>query len=153
MLNIASCIALVPALQIHLLDATSEKQMVQRMGRHNLEFCMMVIEELKSVYFGAEILSRMFTKAKNWILYRTFAPATAPREHMPQSSRDSTIGSIPEPPNDARQDDVEIFDAFVTMLSPFAPLSAGGPFDNDEYVLSIVLDPLVSRLPMTISAR
>ncbi|KAI2920376.1 transcriptional regulator family: Fungal Specific TF [Aspergillus niger] len=73
------CIALVPALQIHLLDATSEKQMVQRMGRHNLEFCMMVIEELKSVYFGAEILSRMFTKAKNWIYYRTFAPATAPR--------------------------------------------------------------------------
>ncbi|QRD87264.1 fungal-specific transcription factor [Aspergillus flavus] len=126
------CIALVPALQIHLLDATSEKQMVQRMGRHNLEFCMMVIEELKSVYFGAEILSRMFSKAKNWILYRTVAPATAPREHMPQSSRDSTIGSIPEPPNDARQDDVEIFDAFVTMLSPFAPLSAGGPFDNDE---------------------
>ncbi|KAI7977559.1 hypothetical protein EIK77_000509 [Talaromyces pinophilus] len=132
MLNIASCIALVPALQIHLLDATSQKQMVQRMGRHNLEFCMMIIEELKSVYFGAEILARMFTKAKNWINHRTFAPATAPRGYMLQSSSDSTIGSIPDLPNNARQNDVEILDAFATMLSPFGPVSAGGSFDDDE---------------------
>ncbi|PCG89844.1 Transcription factor [Penicillium occitanis (nom. inval.)] len=126
------CIALVPALQIHLLDATSQKQMVQRMGRHNLEFCMMIIEELKSVYFGAEILARMFTKAKNWINHRTFAPATAPRGYMLQSSSDSTIGSIPDLPNNARQNDVEILDAFATMLSPFGPVSAGGSFDDDE---------------------
>ncbi|KAF3395266.1 hypothetical protein DPV78_009079 [Talaromyces pinophilus] len=126
------CIALVPALQIHLLDATSQKQMVQRMGRHNLEFCMMIIEELKSVYFGAEILARMFTKAKNWINHRTFAPATAPREYMLQSSSDSTIGSIPDLPNNARQNDVEILDAFATMLSPFGPVSAGGSFDDDD---------------------
>ncbi|KAL4894187.1 fungal-specific transcription factor domain-containing protein [Aspergillus ambiguus] len=125
------CIALVPALQIHLLDATSPKQMVQRMGRHNLEFCMMVIEELKSVYFGAEILSRMFTKAKNRIYYRTSAPATAPRDYIPQSSHDSTIGSITELPDATRQDNAEIFDAFATMLSPFAPVSAGGTFDNE----------------------
>lgn len=134
MLNIASCIALVPALQIHLLDTTSEKQLVQRMGRHNLEFCMMVIEEPKTVCFGAEILSRMFTKAKCRIYNQTLAPATAPRENAPESSRDSTIGSIPEVAEDARQDDVEIFDAFSTILSPFAPVTAGGFFDNDEYV-------------------
>ncbi|GLA72663.1 hypothetical protein AtubIFM55763_003545 [Aspergillus tubingensis] len=128
------CIALVPTLQIHLLDATSEKQMVRRMGRHNLEFCMMVIEELKSVYFGAEILSRMFTKARDWILYRMSVPATAPRECTPQSSRDSAVGSLPVLPDDACQDDAGIFDAFATMLSPFASVSAGGLFNNDEYV-------------------
>ncbi|KAE8409166.1 fungal-specific transcription factor domain-containing protein [Aspergillus pseudonomiae] len=144
------CIALVPALQIHLLDATSEKQMVQRMGRHNLEFCMMVIEELKSVYFGAEILARMFTKAKNWINYRTLAPATDPRDYMLQSSSDSTIAPIPELPNNARQNDVEILEAFATMLSPFAPVSAGGSFDNDElldFESAITLEQLMFPVP------
>lgn len=134
MLSIASCIALVPALQIHLLDTTSEKQLVQRMGRHNLEFCMMVIEELKTVYFGAEILFRMFTNAKSQIYNQTLAPATVPRGGAPDTSLGSAIGSTPDVPADARQDDVEIFDVFSTMLSPFAPLTASGLFDNDGYV-------------------
>ncbi|KAL4754936.1 hypothetical protein BDW72DRAFT_200337 [Aspergillus terricola var. indicus] len=128
------CIALVPALQIHLFDATSKKQLVQRMGRHNLEFCMVIIEELKSVYFGAEILSRMFTKAKSRIYNKTFVPATAPRDYVPQSSRDSTIGSIPNAADDAHQDDAEIFDAFSAMLGPFPPVTTDGFFFNDEYV-------------------
>ncbi|PGH11780.1 hypothetical protein AJ79_04681 [Helicocarpus griseus UAMH5409] len=127
------CIALVPTLQIHLLDATSGKQLVQRMGRHNLEFCMMIVEELRTVYFGAELLSRMFTKAKSRIYNQTLAPATVPRENVPESSRDSTIG-----PNldvaDTRRDDVGMFDAFSNILSPFGPVTAGGFFDNDEYV-------------------
>ncbi|CAI7635463.1 Transcription factor [Penicillium manginii] len=125
------CIALVPALQIHLLDTTSEKQLVQRMGRHNLEFCMMVIEELKTVYFGAEILFRMFTNAKSQIYNQTLAPATVPRGDAPDTSLGSAIGSTTDVPANARQDDVEIFDVFSTMLSPFAPLTASGLFDND----------------------
>ncbi|GAT22375.1 fungal specific transcription factor [Aspergillus luchuensis] len=142
------CIALVPTLQIHLLDATSEKQMVQRMGRHNLEFCMMVIEELKSVYFGAELLSRMFTKARDWILYRKSVPATAPREYTPQSSRDFAVGSLPVLPDDACQDDAGIFDAFATMLSPFASVSAGGLFNNDDSATRAILTwPRISRRP------
>ncbi|KAJ5158890.1 Transcription factor [Penicillium coprophilum] len=124
------CIALVPTLQIHLLDTTSEKQLVQRMGRHNLKFCMMVIEELKSVYFGAEILSRMFTKAESQIYNQTLAAAPVPRGHAPDTSLGSTIGS-PDVPAGAHQDDVEVFDVFSTMLSPFAPVTAGGLFDND----------------------
>ncbi|GFF54257.1 transcription factor [Aspergillus udagawae] len=125
------CIALVPTLQIHLLDTTSEKQLVQHMGRHNLEFCMIVIEELKPVYFGAEILSRMF-KAKRRIYNQTLASTTAPRENAPESSRDSTIGSVPDVVEDALQDYVEIFDAFSTIWSPFAPVTAGGFLDNDQ---------------------
>ncbi|KAL4985589.1 fungal-specific transcription factor domain-containing protein [Aspergillus falconensis] len=128
------CIALVPALQIHLLDTTSEKQLVQRMGCHNLEFCMLVIEELKSVYFGAEILSRMFTRAKRRINDRMSAPATASKDHVPQSPRDSMINSIPDVGDDACQVDTEMFDAFSTILSPFAPVTTGGFFFNDEYV-------------------
>ncbi|GKZ48713.1 hypothetical protein AbraIFM66951_000797 [Aspergillus brasiliensis] len=128
------CIALVPTLQVHLLDATSEKQMVQRIGRHSLELCMMVIEELKSVYFGAEILSRMFTKAKSRIYNRTFAPATIPRDDVPQLSRHSAIGPVPGLPDEARQDDAELFDAISNILGPFDPVTASAFFDNDEYV-------------------
>ncbi|GAQ42257.1 fungal specific transcription factor [Aspergillus niger] len=105
------CIALVPTLQIHLLDATSKKQIVQRMGRHNLEFYMMVIKKLKSV---------------------ASVPATAPRECTPQSSRDAAVSSLPVLPDDACQDDAGIFNAFATMLSPFASVSAGGLFNNNE---------------------
>jgi hypothetical protein len=125
------CIALVPALQIHLLDTTSEKQLVQRMGRHNLEFCMMVIEELKSVYFGAEILSRMFTRAKSRIFNQTLAPPAAPTETVPESSHDSTVGSISEVMEDARYYDMGIYEAFSTILSPFASVPAGGLSNND----------------------
>ncbi|KAH8423433.1 uncharacterized protein LDX57_001194 [Aspergillus melleus] len=124
------CIALVPALQIHILDTTSERQLVQRMGRQNLEFCMMVIEELKPVYFGAEILSRMFTKAKSRIYSKTF-PSTTAVSDVPQSSRDSAIGSIPFVADDARQHDAEIFDAFSTLLGPSPPFTAGGIFFNE----------------------
>ncbi|EAA66195.1 hypothetical protein AN1077.2 [Aspergillus nidulans FGSC A4] len=129
------CIALVPTLQIHLLDATSDKQLLQRLGRHNLEFCMLIIEELKSVYFGAEILSRMFNKAKSRIYNKTFAPTTAPRDYVPQSSQsshDATIDSIPNVADGACQDDTEIFDAFSTILGAFPPVTADGFFFNDE---------------------
>ncbi|KAJ5517122.1 Transcription factor [Penicillium freii] len=125
------CIALVPTLQIHLLNTTSEKQLVQRIGRHNLKFCMIVIEELKSVYFGAEILSRIFTKAESQIYNQTLTTATVPRGHTPDTTLGSTIGSPPEVPADAHQDNIEVFDIFSTILSPFAPITAGGLFDNN----------------------
>ena len=132
--KIARCIALVPALQIHLLDTKSEKQLVQQMGRHNLEFCMMVIEELKTVYFGAEILSRMFTKAKSQIYNHTLAPDAISRGDALDTLLGSAIGPTLDMTDDVRHDDVEIFDVFSMMLSPFAPLTAGGLFDNDGYV-------------------
>ncbi|KAH8125663.1 fungal-specific transcription factor domain-containing protein [Trichoderma asperelloides] len=64
------CIAMVPAMQVHLLNSTSAKPLVQRMGHHNLEFCLIVAEELRRTYFGAEILYRMFSYARKQILDR-----------------------------------------------------------------------------------
>jgi hypothetical protein len=55
---------MVPAMQVHLLNSTSAKPLVQRMGHHNLEFCLIVTEELRRTYFGAEILYRMFSYAR-----------------------------------------------------------------------------------------
>ncbi|KAF2019969.1 hypothetical protein BU24DRAFT_130901 [Aaosphaeria arxii CBS 175.79] len=67
------CIALVPALQVHLLDYSSHKNMIHRMGSKHLEICMIVVEELKETFFGAEILYRMFSKAQKQILSRRIA--------------------------------------------------------------------------------
>ncbi|PKY05855.1 hypothetical protein P168DRAFT_310028 [Aspergillus campestris IBT 28561] len=61
------CIALVPTLQIHLLHSVSPRKLVQRLGCHQLDLCMMVVNELKVTFFGAEILSRLFTRARDTI--------------------------------------------------------------------------------------
>ena len=62
-----SCIALVPTLQVHLLHSVSPRKSVQYLGCHELDLCMMVVNELKVTYFGAEILYRLFTRARETI--------------------------------------------------------------------------------------
>lgn len=62
-----SCIALVPTLQVHFLHSVSSRKLVQRLGCHELDLCMMVVNELKVTYFGADILSRLFTRARETI--------------------------------------------------------------------------------------
>ncbi|EXL68135.1 hypothetical protein FOPG_15787 [Fusarium oxysporum f. sp. conglutinans race 2 54008] len=61
------CIALVPTLQIHLLHSVSPRKLVHRLGCHRLDLCMMVVQEIKVTYFGAEILYRLFTRAREVI--------------------------------------------------------------------------------------
>ncbi|PLN80281.1 fungal-specific transcription factor domain-domain-containing protein [Aspergillus taichungensis] len=68
------CIVLVPTLQIHLLHSVSPRKLVQRLGSHQLDLCMMVVNELKVTYFGAEILSRLFTRARETINSRRRGP-------------------------------------------------------------------------------
>ncbi|KAF4414861.1 fungal specific transcription factor [Fusarium acutatum] len=64
------CIALVPTLQIHLLHSVSPRKLVHRLGCHRLDLCMMVVQEIKVTYFGAEILYRLFTRAREVINLR-----------------------------------------------------------------------------------
>ncbi|TXC12391.1 hypothetical protein FocTR4_00017271 [Fusarium oxysporum f. sp. cubense] len=70
LLILDSCIALVPTLQIHLLHSMSPRKLVHRLGCHRLDLCMMVVQEIKVTYFGAEILSRLFTRAREVINVR-----------------------------------------------------------------------------------
>src|SRR5690349_2813067 len=65
-----SCIALVPTLQIHLLHSVSPRKLVHRLGCHQLDLCMMVVQEIKVTYFGAEILHQLFTRARDVINVR-----------------------------------------------------------------------------------
>lgn len=67
LLMLDSCIALVPTLQVHLLRSVSQRKLVHRLGCHQLDLCMMVVREIKVTYFGAEILHRLFTRARDVI--------------------------------------------------------------------------------------
>lgn len=130
------CIALVPTLQVHLIDSTSSKSLVQRMGCHNLELCMIVIEELRTIYFGAEILFRMFTKAQRQIRNQRLAPATTPG---------AASGMTTNAADDAYQENVEVFGAFPATWNPFASVSANGFFDNNE-LMNFESDFMLSQL-------
>ncbi|SCO26725.1 probable cutinase transcription factor 1 beta [Fusarium fujikuroi] len=72
------CIALVPTLQMHLLHSVSPRKLVHRLGCHRLDMCMMVIQEIKVTYFGAEILYRLFTRAREVISVRRRIQETPP---------------------------------------------------------------------------
>ena len=65
-----SCIALVPPMQIHLLNSTSGKPLIATLGQHALDVCMLVADELRKTYFGAELLHRLFHQAKRLLMNR-----------------------------------------------------------------------------------
>lgn len=73
-----SCIALVPTLQMHLLHSVSPRKFVHRLGCHRLDMCMMAVQEIKVKYFGAEILYRLFTRAREVISVRHRVLETPP---------------------------------------------------------------------------
>ncbi|KFZ17829.1 hypothetical protein V501_01538 [Pseudogymnoascus sp. VKM F-4519 (FW-2642)] len=64
------CIALVPPMQIHLLNSTSSKPLIATLGKNSLDMGMLVANELRKTYFGAELLHRLFSQAKTQIMNR-----------------------------------------------------------------------------------
>lgn len=48
----------------------SPRKLVQRLRCHQLDLCEMVLKEIKVIYFGAEILYRLFTGAREIINFR-----------------------------------------------------------------------------------
>ena len=62
--------ALVPAMQIHLLDCKSSSTPVRMLGTNRLLLCMQLLTELKSTYWAAEFALRLFQRAHEKILQR-----------------------------------------------------------------------------------
>ncbi|KAH7230848.1 putative Zn(II)2Cys6 transcription factor [Fusarium solani] len=58
------CIALIPPMQVHLLNSTSTEPLVAVMGSQNLDLCLLVADNLRRTYFGADLVYRLFTQAK-----------------------------------------------------------------------------------------
>lgn len=57
-------------MQVHLLNSTSPKQVMRQLGRHHLQLCMIAIQELRKTWFGAEVLSQIFSYALQHIEQR-----------------------------------------------------------------------------------
>jgi hypothetical protein len=135
-LNHYRCIALVPALQIHLLDYRSQKNMVQRMGCQHLELCMIVVEELKKTFFGAEILHRIFTKARRQIHDRrgavTSAASANQGNNTPTSPGHRDADPSTRPSHDVGQADQEEPDPLSAIWSSFTPMLPYDFFDETE---------------------
>ncbi|KAI8658079.1 Zn(2)-C6 fungal-type domain-containing protein [Fusarium keratoplasticum] len=64
------CIALLAPMQIHLLNSTSRKPLIAAMGRNSLDMCMLVSDELRKTYFGAELIYRLFSQAMSHLTHR-----------------------------------------------------------------------------------
>ncbi|KFZ15702.1 hypothetical protein V502_05445 [Pseudogymnoascus sp. VKM F-4520 (FW-2644)] len=56
--------ALIPAMQIHLLESTSATPLLRSFGTHKLRLCMMVLSELRATYWGADSVYRLFERAE-----------------------------------------------------------------------------------------
>ncbi|MBE3043502.1 hypothetical protein IMZ48_13215 [Candidatus Bathyarchaeota archaeon] len=101
------CIALVPPMQIHLLNLTSGKPLIATLGQHSLEICMLVANELRKTYFGAELLHRLFSQAKTQIANRkTRQDATEDSQPTKAAtSLDTPMPHLPHLPHEPTQGD------------------------------------------------
>ncbi|KAJ3464877.1 hypothetical protein MRS44_009663 [Fusarium solani] len=120
------CIALVPTLQVHLLHSVSPRKLVQRLGCHQLDLCMMVVKEIKVTYFGAEILYRLFTRAREMINFRRRA-----LEPITPSGTDE--GGVVMPENREDHDGRIARSASPTLWALNAASSYGRGTDASEY--------------------
>src|SRR5205807_861805 len=110
------------------------------MGYQHLELCMIVIEELKKTFFGAEILYRIFTKARRQIHDRRL-PIT-PGGPASQGNAISTSPGYGDtepltgPSQDVGHVDQEELDPLSAIWSSFTPMLPYEIFDENEYVYS-----------------
>lgn len=61
--NHASLTALIPAMQLHLLDCRSNRQLVRNLAWSKLGECMMVVSELRGTY-GEQISRSSYSKLR-----------------------------------------------------------------------------------------
>ena len=85
-----SCIALVPAMQIHLLNSTSTKPLIASLGQHNLDMCMQVADEVRKTFFGAALVRRLFLQAQTQIRSRKARQEPREAARPPESSNAGT---------------------------------------------------------------
>ncbi len=80
--------AVIPAMQIHLLDCKSPVSLIRRLGNHRLQLCMIVLSELQDTYWGANFAARMFRLAQSKL--RT-ASLEVSQPSLPENGNGTTI--------------------------------------------------------------
>lgn len=70
--------ALFPATQAHLIVCQAAKStLTRKLSAHRFHLCMLVFDELRQLYWGAELAHRVFTQAEARILGSGLATATS----------------------------------------------------------------------------
>ncbi|VUC26517.1 unnamed protein product [Clonostachys rosea] len=123
------CVALVPPMQVHLLDSTSNLRLVQSMGVNNLELCMLVVKEIRNTWFGAEVVHRMFRQARFLIEKRISHQRDEDSHNIDTGEVEATTEVLPDDTEAAGEAD-PLFD----FRSPYTGLE--GFFTRDEYLMS-----------------
>ena len=59
-----SITTLIPAMQMHLIEVASPTPLFRRFGNHKFQLCMMVLSELRSTYWGADAVYKLFEHAQ-----------------------------------------------------------------------------------------
>ena len=59
--------AMVPATQIHLADCKSDSNLTRGLGRNKLQLCMLVYADLRSTYWSADVMYRLFQRAQTLV--------------------------------------------------------------------------------------
>ncbi|OAA75124.1 Transcription factor [Akanthomyces lecanii RCEF 1005] len=80
--------AMVPATQIHLADCKSDSSLIRGLGRNKLQLCMLVYADLRSTYWSADVMYRLFQRAQTLVGCGT-APArsTTPEGELEQATQ------------------------------------------------------------------
>jgi hypothetical protein len=55
---------MIPAMQIHLLDCKSDRQLARKLAWSKIGDCMMVVSELRDTYWGADFTLKLFEVAQ-----------------------------------------------------------------------------------------
>ncbi|KAE9362543.1 hypothetical protein N431DRAFT_391777 [Stipitochalara longipes BDJ] len=85
---------LIPAMQIHLIELSSPTPLFRRFGKHKFQLCMMVLSELRSTYWGADAVSKLFEHA----LARVQKPDSLANNSRKAARSDSNAALLPQTP-------------------------------------------------------
>ncbi|KAI5460766.1 fungal-specific transcription factor domain-containing protein [Mariannaea sp. PMI_226] len=66
--------ALIPAMQIHLLDCKSSNALVRQFASQKLQICMLALSELRDTYWGADFVFEIFQRAQSKLLNKFVNP-------------------------------------------------------------------------------
>lgn len=92
---LSSVTAMIPPLQIHLLEFVSNDPVAKRLGRHRLDILMIFLRQLQSTYWAADFIYNLFHRAIDVLDSRKSQPSAstgaAPRQSTQMGSASSLI--------------------------------------------------------------
>ena len=118
-----SVAALVPAMQMHLLEATERSALPKTLAVHRLDLCMIALSELRDIYAGAGAVSELFDRAWKKLILQPDVDAMTEENRRWEQTLPSPSTSI------GRNKTEDTTESLRVPLDPdFYSLNAANPF-------------------------